>query len=277
MHLAMMRMVRPGIRECEVSAVVESIAYARNYRLSFPTIATIHGETLHNHDHSHEIKSGDLFLLDAGAETEMGYAGDMSTTVPADATFTTRQREMHELQQLCQSAAVQALRPGIRFEEIYDLSARVLVEGLIGIGLMKGDAVSAVQEGAHALFYPHGLGHMMGLDVHDMENLGERYVGYEPDRSRSTQFGRRSLRLARELEVGFVLTIEPGIYFIPELIDLWSSEGRHASFINYEKVLTYRDFGGIRNEEDYVITESGYRLLGKKIPKASLNIERRRI
>ena len=264
MHLRSLQMVRPGMRECEVAAAVQEVAAAHNFMLSFPTIATVHGETLHNHDHSNVIRSGQLFLLDAGAETEMGYAGDMSSTVPADPKFTPRQKEMFEIQLASHEAAVKALRPGIRFEEVYDLSAEVIVEGMKSAGLMKGDAKEAVKAGAHALFFPHGLGHMMGLDVHDMENLGEAYVGYG-DQPKSKQFGRKSLRLARELEPGFVLTIEPGIYFIPQLIDSWHAEKRFADFINYDKVITYKDFGGIRNEEDYLITADGARLLGKKI------------
>ncbi|MDR0845831.1 MAG: aminopeptidase P family protein [Tannerella sp.] len=272
MHLTAMKMARPGIRECDVAAAVEAVAYAQNYRVSFPTIATINGQTLHNHYHGHTIKSGDLFLLDAGAETEMGYAGDMSSTVPANGVFTTRQREIYDIQVACHEASVAALHPGIRFEEVYDISATVIVEGLKSLGLMRGDAAEAVEAGAHALFYPHGLGHMMGLDVHDMENLGELYVGYDGE-AKSKQFGRKSLRLARILEPGFVHTIEPGIYFIPELIDQWRSEKRLDSFINYDKVETYKGFGGIRNEEDYLITENGSRLLGKKISKKAEDVE----
>ncbi|MDR1602841.1 MAG: aminopeptidase P family protein [Tannerella sp.] len=272
MHLAAMRAVRPGRYEYEVVAEIEAVARKHNCGLSFPTIATVNGQTLHNHYHGNRIGSGDLFLTDAGAETEMGYAGDMSSTVPAGAVFTQRQREIYDLQVSCHEAAVAALRPGIRFEAVYDISARVIVEGLTALGLMRGDAEEAVREGAHALFYPHGLGHMMGLDVHDMENLGEIYVGHD-GQPKSKQFGRRSLRLARTLEPGFVHTVEPGIYFIPELIDRWRSEKKFASFINYDKVETYKDFGGVRNEEDYLITETGARLLGTKILKRAGEIE----
>jgi len=265
MHLTAMRMVRPGIRESEVAAAVAEVAFASDYQLSFPIIATINGQTLHNHYHGNMIKSGDMLLLDAGAETEMGYAGDMSSTIPADSTFTTRQKDIYDIQVAAHEAAVAALRPGIKFEDVYDLSLTVIMEGLKNLGFVKGDPKDAVKAGAAALFMPCGLGHMMGLDVHDMENLGEVYVGYN-GRPKSTQFGRKSLRLGRELETGFVLTIEPGIYFIPELIDLWKGENRFTEFINYEKVITYKDFSGIRNEEDYLITENGARLLGKKIP-----------
>ncbi|MDR1936894.1 MAG: aminopeptidase P family protein [Tannerellaceae bacterium] len=272
MHLTAMRTVRPGIRESEVAAAVAEVAYACNYQLSFPIIATINGQTLHNHHHGNMIKSGDMLLLDAGAETEMGYAGDMSSTIPADSRFTTRQKEIYDIAVASHEAAVAALRPGVMFEEVYELSARVIMEGLKSLGFVKGDPAEAVKAGAHALFFPCGLGHMMGLDVHDMENLGEVYVGYD-GRAKSTQFGRKSLRLGRKLEPGFVLTIEPGIYFIPELIDLWRSQHKFTEFINYEKVATYKDFSGIRNEEDYLITETGARLLGKKIPLHTNEVE----
>ncbi len=272
MHLTAMRMVRPGIRESEVAAAVAEVAYANDFQLSFPIIATINGQTLHNHYHGNRIKSGDMLLLDAGAETEMGYAGDMSSTIPADTQFTQRQRDIYDIAVAAHEAAVAALRPGILFEEVYNLSCSVIMEGLKDLGFVKGNPMDAVMAGAHALFMPCGLGHMMGLDVHDMENLGEVYVGYN-GRPKSTQFGRKSLRLGRELEPGFVLTIEPGIYFIPELIDMWKGENKFAEFINYEKVITYKDFSGIRNEEDYLITPNGARLLGKKIPIRAEEVE----
>lgn len=272
MHLTAMRTVRPGIRESDVAAAVAEVALASNYGLSFPIIATINGQTLHNHDHSHLIKSGDMLLLDAGAETEMGYAGDMSSTIPADSKFTTRQKEIYDIQVASHEAAVAALRPGIPFVDVYELSCKVIMEGLKDLGFVKGDPMEAVKAGAHALFMPCGLGHMMGLDVHDMENLGETYVGYG-GQPKSTQFGRKSLRLGRTLESGFVLTIEPGVYFIPELIDLWRGQDKFTEFINYEKVATYKDFSGIRNEEDYLITENGARLLGKKIPIRTEEVE----
>jgi Xaa-Pro aminopeptidase len=273
MHLAAMKTIRPGIFEYQVVAAIQQVAQENNCGLSFPIIASKNGQTLHNHYHGFQIKEGDLFLVDAGAETETGYAGDMSSTTPVSGILTERQREIYKIQSLMHDKSVEALKPGITFETVYDISAQVMVEGLKEIGLMKGDAVAAVKEGAHALFYPHGLGHMMGLDVHDMENFGEIIVGYA-GKPKSKQFGRRSLRLARELETGFVHTIEPGIYFIPELIDLWKGENKFADFINYDKVETYKDFGGIRNEEDYLITDTGSRLLGKRIPRTVEEIEK---
>lgn len=272
MHITAMKVIRPGMYEYEVVAEMNRIAEMNNCELSFATIATINGQTLHNHYHGNRIKSGDLFLIDAGAELPSGYCGDMSSTVPADKTFTARQRAVCEIQNRMHLASVEALRPGIPYMDVYDLSAKVLVEGMKDLGLMKGNAEDAVREGAHALFYPHGLGHMMGLDVHDMENFGELWVGYN-GQPKSTQFGRKSQRLAIPLEPGFVHTVEPGVYFIPELIDLWKGQKKFMDFINYDEVDKYRDFGGIRNEEDYLITETGARRLGKKIPLTPEEVE----
>ena len=272
MHITAMKVLRPGMYEYEVVAEMNRVAESNNCELSFATIATVNGQTLHNHYHGNKVKPGDLFLIDAGAEVESGYAGDMSSTVPADKTFTPRQRAVYEIQNAMHLEAVKALCPGIPYMDVYDLSARVMVEGMKELGLMKGNAEDAVREGAHALFYPHGLGHMMGLDVHDMENLGEIWVGYN-GQPKSTQFGRKSQRLAIPLELGFVHTVEPGIYFIPELIELWKGEKKFKDFINYDKVEEYRNFGGIRNEEDYLITETGARRLGKKIPLTPEEVE----
>lgn len=272
MHIAAMKVLRPGMYEYEVVAEMNRVAMAANCELSFATIATINGQTLHNHYHGNQVKPGDLFLIDAGAEVPSGYAGDMSSTIPADKTFTSRQREVYCIQNAMHTASVEALRPGIPYMEVYERSAKVMFDGLKQLGLTKGNADDAVREGAHALFYPHGLGHMMGLDVHDMENFGELWVGYN-GQPKSTQFGRKSQRLAIPLEPGFVHTVEPGIYFIPELIDLWKAEKKFTDFINYDKVESYKDFGGIRNEEDYLITATGARLLGKKIPLTPEEVE----
>ena len=272
MHIAATRCIRPGMYEYEVVAEMNHVAESHNCELSFATIASINGQTLHNHYHGNRIEEGQLFLIDAGAELPSGYCGDMSSTIPVSKTFTPRQRAVYEIQNAMHWESVKALCPGIPYLDVYDLSARVMVEGLKELGLMKGNAEDAVREGAHALFYPHGLGHMMGLDVHDMENLGEIWVGYD-GQPKSTQFGRKSQRLAIPLQPGFVHTVEPGIYFIPELIDLWRGQGKFTDFINYDKVEEYRHFGGIRNEEDYLITETGARRLGKKIPLTPDEVE----
>lgn len=272
MHIKAMQILRPGMKESQIAGALADVALSAGGNLSFPTIATINGQTLHNHYHGNIVKSGDMLLLDAGAETAMGYAGDMSSTIPVDKKFTSRQKDVYDIQVASHLAAVEALRPGIPFKDVYELSSKVIVEGMKSLGLMKGNADDVVREGAHAMFFQCGLGHMMGLDVHDMENLGEVYVGYDGE-PKSTQFGRKSLRLGRKLEPGFVLTIEPGVYFIPELIDLWKGEKKFTEFINYDKLETYKDFGGIRNEEDYLITEDGARRLGKKIPLTTDEVE----
>ncbi len=272
MHEAAMRTIRPGIMEYEVVAAMEAISIANNCETSFATIATVNGQTLHNHYHGNRLQSGQLFLIDAGAEHESGYAGDMSSTTPVDLKFTQRQKEIYMLQNKMASSVVAALRPGVNYMDMYDLSARVMVDGLKELGLMKGNTDDAVREGAHAMFYPHGLGHMMGLDVHDMENLGEIWVGYD-GKPKSTQFGRKSQRLALPLEPGFVFTVEPGIYFIPELMDKWRAEKKFFDFINYDVLDTYRDFGGVRNEADYTITADGARILGRAIPNTPEAVE----
>ncbi len=272
MHIAAYKMAKPGMTEAQVAAKVHEVALAGGGDLSFPIIATIHGETLHNHYHGNTLKSGDMLLIDAGASTEMGYAGDISSTMPVDSIFTERQKEIYSVAFAAHEAAIAELRPGKPFKEVHLLACRTIAQGMKDLGFMKGDIDEAVAQGAHAMFFPCGTGHMMGLDVHDMENLGEVYVGYAGE-AKSTQFGLKSLRLGRPLEPGFVVTIEPGIYFIPELIDKWKAEGLHTDFLNYDKLEAYKDFGGLRNEEDFVITETGARCLGKPVPKTVEDVE----
>ncbi|BDU78176.1 aminopeptidase P family protein [Mesoterricola sediminis] len=272
MHLAAMAMARPGVLESEIRGRVTEIALAAGGGLSFPVIATVRGGVLHNHDYSHALEPGQLFLLDAGAETANGYAGDLSSTFPVDPAFTSRQRDIHDLVLAAFLAAVAALRPGVPFQDVHRLACRTLASGLRDLGLMKGDVDEAVAQGAHALFFPCGLGHLMGLDVHDMENLGEGWVGHE-GRPRSTQFGLKSLRLARPLEPGFVLTVEPGIYVMPELADRWRGEGRFRDFIDYGALEAWRGFGGLRIEEDFLVTEDGARRLGPPKPRTAAEIE----
>ena len=265
MHTAAMRMARPGMLESEIAAEVERVAVAAGGRISFPVIATVHGETLHNHYHGNTLSEGDLFLLDAGAETAKGYAGDLSSTFPVSPVFSERQRRIYELQLAAYDAAVKMLAPGVPNRDVHFAAARVIAGGMKDLGLMKGDIDEALAAGAHAMFFPCGVGHMMGLDVHDMEDLGEVWVGYGGE-TKSTQFGLKSLRLARELEPGFVITIEPGIYFVPQLMDLWRSQDHCAEFLDFDALDQWRDFGGVRNEEDYLITSDGARRLGKAKP-----------
>jgi Xaa-Pro aminopeptidase len=275
MHLAAMRMVRPGMLESEIAAKVQQIATKNGGNLSFPTIATKHGETLHNHFQGNQLEEGDMFLLDCGAETAMGYAGDLSSTIPVGKSFTDRQKEIYNITLASHNKSIEMLKPGVSFKEIYYEACRIIVNGMKDLNLMKGDTEEALQAGAHAMFFPCGLGHQMGLDIHDMENLGEVYVGYD-GQPKSTQFGLKSLRLGKPLKPGIVLTIEPGIYFIPTLIDMWRNEKRLTDFINYENLEAYKNFGGIRNEENFVITENGHKLLGKKKPKTIEEVEKQK-
>jgi len=272
MHVAAMKMAHPGIKESDIAAKVQEFAVKEGGNISFPIIATVNGETLHNHYHGNQLKDGDMFLLDCGAETAMGYAGDLSSTMPVSDTFTERQKEIYNITLASHNASIEMLKPGRPFKAIYYESCRVIVNGLKDLNLMRGDTEEVLQSGAHALFFPCGLGHQMGLDIHDMEDLGEVYVGYD-GKSKSKQFGLKSLRLAKPLIPGMVLTIEPGIYFIPSLIDMWRAENRFPEFINYDKVDTYKDFGGIRNEENFVITEESYKLIGKPKPKTIEDVE----
>jgi Xaa-Pro aminopeptidase len=273
MHLAAMRMVRPGMMESEVAARVTEIAMAEGEYLPFPVIATVHGETLHNHFHGNTLKSGDLFLLDAGAETATHYAGDLTSTFPVDPTFTPRQKEVYQVVLQAHLAAVSACRPGVRFRDVHGVACHALAVGLKDLGLMKGDLDEGVAQGAHAMFFQCGVGHMLGLDVHDMEDLGEVWVGYE-GQPKSTQFGLKSLRLARPLQTGFVFTVEPGLYFIPELARRWKAEGKFKDFIDYDTLEKYLGFGGIRIEENVLVTPEGHRVLGKWRPRTIEEVER---
>jgi Xaa-Pro aminopeptidase len=266
MHLAAMAMARPGIREAEIAAKVTEIALAAGGALSYPVIATVHGEILHNHHYGNVLQDGQMLLLDAGAETARHYAGDLTSTCPVGPAFTSRQREIYQVVLQAHLSALARLKPGVPFREVHGTACRTLAEGLKDLGLMKGNLADAVDQGAHAMFFPCGTGHMMGLDVHDMENLGEVWVGYE-GQAKSSQFGLKSLRLARPLQTGFVLTVEPGIYFIPELLQRHKAEGKFMDYINYERAETYFGFGGIRIEENVVITREGHRILGKPRPR----------
>lgn len=274
MHLLAMRMAKPGLKEYEIANAIQYFAANKECQMSYPPIVTINGGILHNHYRLNTLKSGDLFLNDSGAETAMGYAGDLTRTFPVDHSFTTQQKEMYEVVLNAFNNAQNLLEPGVKFKDIHLKAAQYLVEGLISLGLMKGNAEEAVKNHAHTLFFQCGLGHMMGLDVHDMEDLGEQYIGYTEEEPKDTRtFGLKSLRLGKALEPGFVVTVEPGIYMIPELIDLWQAENKNKDFINYDKVNEYRNFGGIRIEDDFLVTDDGYRLLGNGLIKTIEEIE----
>jgi len=273
MQTTAMRMSRPGVYEREVAGAMEGIALSRGGHLAFATIFSVHGETLHNHYHGNRMKGGDIVVNDSGAESAFHYASDITRTIPVSGTFSQQQKEIYAIVLDAQAKAIEAVRPGVEFREIHGLACTVLLAGLKDLGLIKGDVGQAVRAGVHTLFFQCGLGHMMGLDVHDMEGLGEDYVGYTDIVKRNPEFGWRSLRLAKALEPGFVITIEPGIYFIPELIDRWKAGNKHTLYVNYDAVEKYRNFGGVRIEDDVLVTEQGCRVLGRKIPKIIDEVE----
>ena len=275
-HLAAIKGARDGMTEAQLAGGLQGIAIAGGGNLSFPTILTVNGQVLHNHYGPTIMKEGRIAICDSGAENAMHYAGDMTRTFPVGKKFTALQREMYDIVLGAQEAAIQALRPGVLFRDVHALAARTLMAGLNAAGVTKGDPSEAVAAGAHTVVFQCGLGHMMGLDVHDMEDLGEEYVGYTETLKKSKDFGWKSLRLARAIEPGFVVTIEPGLYFIPELMDQYRAEKKYMDFINYDKLEALRGFGGIRIEEDYLITSTGSRLLGKPLAKTADAIERLR-
>lgn len=273
MHLHAIKNAVPGRSEKEIAGELQAIAIAGGGNISFPIILTKNGQYLHNHATEAIIEEGDIILCDCGAETAMNYAGDMTRTFPAGKSFSPLQKEVYNIVLNAHNTALEALKPGVLFRDIHLLASTKLAEGLKTIGLMKGDPEEAVAAGAHTLFFQCGLGHYMGMDVHDMENLGEQYVGYTDELAKSKAFGLKSLRLGKALEAGNVLTVEPGLYFNPFLIDSWEQQNKYAEFINYREVKKFREFGGIRVEEDLLITNSGSRILGKPLAKAAEEIE----
>jgi Xaa-Pro aminopeptidase len=274
MYLTAMKRVRPGVYEREIMAAIDGLALGRGFPTAFPSIVTINGQVFHNAAHGNRLEKGQLLLVDAGVSSSMGYASDITRTIPTGGKFTPRQRDIYEVVLAGQSHALGMIRPGVMHKDIHLAAAWVMAQGLKELGLMKGEMDDAVEAGAHALFFPHGLGHMLGLDVHDMEGLGENFVGYDETVERSDQFGLAYLRMARRLEPGFVLTCEPGIYFIAPLIDRWRREARFVDFIDYEKAESYKDFTGIRIEDDVLVTASGNRVLGTPIPKTVKDVEK---
>ncbi|MFH1936635.1 MAG: aminopeptidase P family protein [Bacteroidota bacterium] len=273
MHTTAMKMARHGTIEKEIAGTIEGIALSQGCGVSFPVILTINGQTLHNHYHGNMLVPGRMLVIDAGAESEYHYASDITRTVPVGGEFSLRQKEIYDIVLAANMAAIKAVKPGVFFRDIHLLAAREITRGLIALGIMKGDVDESVSNGAHTMFFPHGLGHPIGLDVHDLEGLGENVVGYDQEIQRSKEFGLGFLRFGRKLQEHFVMTIEPGIYFIPELIDIWKAEGKHTDFINYDLVESYKDFGGIRIEDDVLVTAKGSRVLGRPIPKTVEEIE----
>lgn len=273
MHTHAIKNTRSGRTELEIAGELQAIAIGGGGNIAFPIILTKNGQYLHKHATQNTLSDGDLVLCDCGAENAMGYTGDMTRTFPAGEQFSALQRNVYDIVLDAHNSAVAALKPGVLYKNLHLLAAKKLVEGLTDMGMMKGNADDAVAAGAHTLFFQCGLGHMMGLDIHDMENLGEHYVGYTPELKKSTEFGLKSLRLGKALKEGFVVTVEPGLYFNPFLIDAWRAKGKFTDFVNYAAVEKMKSFGGIRVEEDFAVTASGSRLLGKSLAKTTDAIE----
>jgi Xaa-Pro aminopeptidase len=273
MHIAVMKGAKQGVSEAELAGLAQHIAYSQGKGLAYPVILSKDGQTLHNHYHGNILQEGQLVLGDFGAQNKMYYAGDITRTCSVSAKFTEVQKSIYEIVLKAEMDSISACKAGVKYKDVHLKASKIIATGLKDLGLMKGDVDEAVANGAHALFFPHGLGHHIGLDVHDMEDLGEQYIGYDEETKRSDQFGTKYLRLGKKLEAGNVITVEPGIYFIPELIDKWKGEGMHTDFINYSALESFRQFGGIRIEDNILITESGSQILGDAIPKSIEEIE----
>jgi Xaa-Pro aminopeptidase len=272
MYQVAMAEASPGRAEFEIAGLMQAKALELGRQQAFTPIVSVRGEVLHNHSYDNTLADGDLLLMDSGAESPRFYASDITRTLPVNGRFTDRQRGIYEIVLAAQMAVIHAASPSHDNKEMHRLAGRTIAGGLTALGLMKGNPDDAVEVGAHALFFPHGIGHMMGLDVHDMEDLGD-IVGYPEGEERSTQFGLAFLRMTRKLKPGYVITVEPGIYFIPALIDQWRADGKHTEFIDYDRVEEYKGFGGIRIEDDLLITDDGCRVLGPGIPKTVAEVE----
>ncbi len=267
MHTTAMRLCRPGVTEQYIGGMVDGIANAYGCMVSFQTIATQHGEVMHGNPSPAKLEAGRLMLVDAGAETNENYCSDNTRTTPVSGVFTHKQKDIYNIVVECHDHVLEVAKPGVKWWDVHFAVCRIITERLQQLGLMKGDVEESLKAGAHAMFLPHGLGHSMGMDVHDMEGLGQVYVGFDKEVRPSTQFGTNALRFGRRLQKGFVVTDEPGIYFIPALIDDWKKNGTNAQFLNFDKIDEYRDFGGIRIEDDVLITDEGCRFIGsKRIP-----------
>lgn len=274
MHTTAMKLCRPGVTEQYIGGTIEGIASAYGCMVSFPSIVSMHGEILHGYPSPRALEAGRLLLCDAGAETNDNYCSDHTRTTPVNGRFDARQRDIYQIVVDCHDLALSVAKPGVKWWDVHMDVCRLMTVRMKELGLMKGDVEEAVRSGAHALFMPHGLGHMMGMDVHDMENLGQTNVGYDDEVRPSDQFGLASLRFARRLQEGYVVTDEPGIYFIPDLIDMWREKGINAQFLDFDKIDTYKDFGGVRIEDDVLITKDGCRFLGKeRIPYQIADVE----
>ncbi|MGL4254378.1 MAG: aminopeptidase P N-terminal domain-containing protein [Fusobacteriaceae bacterium] len=274
MHLKAMEIVKPWMREYEVLAEVNALATKFNCTVAFQTICTKDPAQLYSHKYEGVLKEGDLLLLDCGVKTPSGYCGDITSTIPVSGKYTEKQKEIYDIVLEMFHGALSELLPGKKYSNAHNRACRILIRRFLDLGIFMGDEEEIFSSGAHSLFFPHGLGHMIGMDVYDMENYCKYLVGFENRESKEESFGFRSMRLGRKIQPGFTFTVEPGIYFIPTLIDEWKNNGINGEYLNYEKIQEYMDFGGIRFERDFVMEENGPRQLGKNIPATASEVEK---
>ncbi|MGL6100464.1 MAG: aminopeptidase P N-terminal domain-containing protein, partial [Fusobacteriaceae bacterium] len=274
MHLKALEIVKPWMREYEVLAEIEALATKFNSKIAFQTICTKNPAILNSHRYDGVLKDGDLLLLDCGVKTSVGYCGDITITIPVSGKFSAKQEEIYNIVLEMFDSALKNLLPGTKFKDAHDRACKTLINRFLEIGIFKGNQDEIFESGTHSLFFPHGLGHLIGMDVYDMENYCKYLVGFKNREDKNEKFGFSSMRLGREIEVGFVFTVEPGIYFIPELIEEWKKNKINSEYLNYEKIDEYIGFGGIRFERDFVMEEAGIRQLGKILPKTTSEVEK---
>ena len=271
-HLAGMAATSASNTEAAIQAAMEGVLIAHNMTCAYSSIVTVQGEVLHNHQHHHDLHPSDLLLADVGAETPMGWAADVTRTWPVSGRFSASQRDIYEVVLAAHDACIAMVTPGVEYRDIHLLAATVITEGLVDLGILRGAVEDLVAVDAHALFFPHGVGHLLGLDVHDMEDLGD-LAGYAPGRVRSDRFGWEFLRLDRPLQAGMLVTIEPGFYQVPALLDNWEWRSRFRDWVNWDRLADFQDVRGIRIEDDVLVTESGSEVLTDELPTELMVVE----
>ncbi|MGK7884008.1 MAG: aminopeptidase P family protein [Crocosphaera sp.] len=271
-HKIGVKSTRKSTTEAEVRAAMESYIISKNMTCAYNSIVTINGEVLHNETYNNQLKQGDLLLADVGAETPLGWASDITRTWPVSGKFSSSQRDIYDVVLAAHDACIEGIKPGVEYRDIHLLGAKIIAEGLVDLGILKGDPETLLEKDAHAIFFPHGIGHLLGLDVHDMEDLGD-LAGYQEGRTRSDRFGLGYLRLDRPLKVGMVVTIEPGFYQVPAILNNPKFQEKYHNDINWDKFKQFSDVKGIRIEDDILVTETGAEILTKNLPNKAIDIE----
>lgn len=271
-HIAGMKATKNATTEAEIRSAMESVIIANNMTTAYNSIVTVHGEVLHNEHYHHQIRPTDLILADVGAETPSGWAADVTRTWSAAGKFSSTQRDLYHVVLNAHDAAIEAVKPDVEYQDLHLLACHKLAEGLVDLGILKGDPQDLVNMDAHALFFPHGVGHLLGLDVHDMEDLGDR-AGYAPGRTRSDRFGLSFLRLNRPLKPGMVVTIEPGFYQVPAILNDPKNREKYQNVVDWQRLEQFQDVRGIRIEDDILVTDRGAENLTQAIPVTIEDLE----